>query len=142
MSNIRLNKYIAEAGVCSRRAADILIDDEKVKINGVIADKGTSVDTEKDIVEVNGKIIKREDKKVYILLNKPVGYVTTVKEQFNRPCVIELIKENVRVYPVGRLDMNTSGLLLLTNDGELTNSITHPKHHIYKTYLTNLKWIV
>lgn len=135
MSNIRLNKYIAEAGICSRRQADNLIDGEKVKINGsLVTEKGIIVDTQKDIVEVNGRIIKPNNKKVYILLNKPVGYVTTVKEQFNRPCVTDLIKGNIRVYPVGRLDMDTSGLLILTNDGQLTNRITHPKNYIYKTY--------
>lgn len=135
MSNIRLNKYIAEAGICSRRMADTLIDDKKVKVNGnLVIEKGITIDTEKDTVEVNGQMISRKDKKVYILLNKPVGYVTTVKEQFNRPCVTDLIKENIRVYPIGRLDMDTSGLLILTNDGELTNKITHPKNKIYKTY--------
>ena len=135
MSNIRLNKYIAESGICSRRMADNLIDDRKVKVNGkLVIEKGITVDAQQDIVEVDGKVIKQQNKKVYILLNKPVGYVTTVKEQFNRPCVTDLIKEQVRVYPIGRLDMDTSGLLILTNDGELTNKITHPKNRIYKTY--------
>lgn len=134
MASVRLNKYIAESGVCSRRKADELIDNKRVKVNGIIAEKGTAINTEIDRVEVDGKIIKQEDKKVYILLNKPGGYVTTVSEQFNRPCVIDLIKEDVRVYPVGRLDMYTTGLLLLTNDGDFANSITHPKHNIYKTY--------
>lgn len=134
MASIRLNKYISEAGICSRRKADELIDNKRVKINGMPAEKGISINTETDKVEVDGKIIKLEDKKVYILLNKPEGYVTTASEQFNRPCVIDLIKEDVRVYPVGRLDMYTTGLLLLTNDGEFANNITHPKHHIYKTY--------
>lgn len=134
MSNIRLNKYIAEAGICSRRKADELIDSKRVLVNGSIGQKGDIIDDLKDKIEIDGKIIKVQDKKVYILLNKPIGYVTTVKEQFNRPCVIDLIKENLRVYPVGRLDMNTTGLLILTNDGEFANSITHPKHHIYKTY--------
>lgn len=134
MASIRLNKYIAEAGICSRRKADELIDNKRVKLNGIIVEKGTVINPEKDKVEVDGKIIKREYKKVYILLNKPEGYVTTVSEQFNRPCVIDLIKENIRVYPVGRLDMYTTGLLILTNDGEFANSITHPKNNIYKTY--------
>lgn len=134
MDSIRLNKYIANSGICSRRKADELIDNKKVKVNGSIAEKGISIDIQKDVVEVDGKIIKQEEKKIYIILNKPVGYVTTVKEQFNRPCVTDLIKENIRVYPIGRLDMDTSGLLILTNDGDLTNKITHPKNHIYKTY--------
>ena len=135
MNNIRLNKYIAEAGICSRRMADSLIDDKKVKVNGVlVTEKGITIDKDKDVVEVNGNTVKPESRKVYILLNKPVGYVTTVKEQFNRPCVTDLIKENIRVYPVGRLDMDTSGLLILTNDGAFTNKITHPKNRIYNTY--------
>lgn len=138
MTNIRLNKYIAESGICSRREADKLIDDGKVKINSVVAEKGMIVDSENDIVEVAGQILSKRDEKVYIMLNKPTGYVTTVKEQFGRPCVIDLIKEKNRVYPVGRLDMDTSGLLLLTNDGDFTNNITHPKHSIYKTYEVKL----
>lgn len=139
MSNIRLNKYIAEAGICSRRKADELIDNKRVLVNGTIGQKGNIIDTLKDKVEIDGKIIKIQDKKVYILLNKPLGYVTTVKEQFDRPCVIDLIKEDVRVYPVGRLDMDTTGLLILTNDGDFANSITHPKHHIYKMYEVEMK---
>lgn len=140
MSEIRLNKYIANAGVCSRRAADKLIDEKKVKVNGKLElEKGTIIDIDKDSVEVNGKKISISEKKVYILLNKPKGYITTAKEQFNRPFVLDLINEKKRVYPVGRLDMDTSGLLILTNDGQLTNKITHPKNHIYKTYEVILK---
>lgn len=140
MSEIRLNKYIANAGVCSRRAADKLIDENKVKVNGkVVLEKGTVIDTYKDNVEVNGKKISISEEKVYILLNKPKGYITTAKEQFNRPFVLDLINEKERVYPVGRLDMDTSGLLILTNDGQLTNKITHPKNHIHKTYEAILK---
>lgn len=140
MSEIRLNKYIANAGVCSRRAADKLIDENKVKVNGkVVLEKGTVIDTYKDNVEVNGKKISISEEKVYILLNKPKGYITTAKEQFNRPFVLDLVNEKRRVYPVGRLDMDTSGLLILTNDGQLTNKITHPKNHIYKTYEAILK---
>lgn len=134
MSNIRLNKYVSEVGICSRRMADELIVNKKVKVNGNIAELGMVIDTENDIVEVNGKIVKNTNKKVYILLNKPTGYVTTTKEQFNRPCVTDLIKDKIRVYPVGRLDMDTSGLLILTNDGEFSNNVTHPKNSIYKTY--------
>lgn len=140
MSEIRLNKYIANAGVCSRRAADKLIDEKKVKVNGkVVLEKGTLIDIDKDSVEVNGKKISISEEKVYILLNKPKGYITTAKEQFNRPFVLDLINEKERVYPVGRLDMDTSGLLILTNDGQLTNKITHPKNHIHKTYEAILK---
>lgn len=135
MNEIRLNKYIASSGVCSRRMADRLIDEKKVKVNNeTVIEKGTVVDTEKDVVKVNDEVIKLEEEKKYILMNKPVGYVTTSKEQFNRPCVLDIIAEKNRVYPVGRLDMDTSGLLILTNDGDITNKITHPKNHICKTY--------
>lgn len=135
MNEIRLNKYIASSGICSRRMADKLIDEKKVKVNNkTVIEKGTVVDTEKDVVKVNDEVIKLEEEKKYILMNKPVGYVTTAKEQFNRPCVLDIITEKNRVYPVGRLDMDTSGLLILTNDGDITNKITHPKNHICKTY--------
>ena len=135
MNEIRLNKYIASSGVCSRRMADKLIDEKKVKVNNeTVIEKGTVVDTEKDVVKVNDEVIKLEEEKKYILMNKPVGYVTTAKEQFNRPCVLDIITEKNRVYPVGRLDMDTSGLLILTNDGDITNKIIHPKNHICKTY--------
>jgi len=131
----RLNKFIAESGVCSRRQADKLIDEKRVKVNGKLQlQKGVTINPKKDVVEVDGKKINIIQNKKYIIMNKPVGYVTTVKEQMGRPCVTDLIKEDIRVYPVGRLDMDTSGLLILTNDGELTNKITHPKNNIYKTY--------
>ena len=140
MSNIRLNKFIAEAGICSRRKADSLIDEGRVKVNGnVQTQMGITIDTEIDKIEVDNRVINVIEDKKYIILNKPVGYVTTVNEQFARPCVIDLIKEDIRVYPVGRLDMNTSGILILTNDGEFTNRITHPKNHIYKTYEVETK---
>ena len=135
MNEIRLNKYIASSGICSRRMADKLIDEKKVKVNNkIVMKKGTVVDKEKDVIKVNNKVIRIQEEKKYILMNKPVGYVTTSKEQFNRPCVLDIIAEKNRVYPVGRLDMYTSGLLILTNDGDITNKITHPKNHICKTY--------
>lgn len=139
MDEIRINKYIAECGICSRRSAEKYIKSSKVKINGhVVTNLSTKVSS-KDIVEVCGKVIKLEENKIYIMLNKPKGYVTTSKEQFNRPCVLDLIKETTRVFPVGRLDMDSEGLLLLTNDGEFMNNIIHPKKHIAKTYNVKLK---
>lgn len=130
----RINKYIASCGICSRRKADELISQGKVEINGqVVTDMGHKVDTN-DIVKINGKLITKEEK-VYIVLNKPKGYVTTSSDQFNRKNVIDLINENVRVYPIGRLDMYTEGLLLLTNDGEFANAIMHPRNKIEKTYV-------
>lgn len=136
---MRLNKYIASCGVCSRRMADQYIVDNKVMINSKIENNlGRQVDVYKDKVKVDGKLIRLQETKVYIVLNKPLGYVTTAKDEFDRRCVMELIKEKIRVFPVGRLDMYTEGLLLLTNDGEFTNNIIHPKNEITKTYVAVL----
>lgn len=133
---IRLNKFIAECGICSRRKADILIKDGKVQVNDLIVyDLGLKIDENKDIVKVNNNVVKMVKKKIYIMLNKPVGYITTNKEQFDRKSTSDLIKENIRVFPVGRLDMDTEGLLLLTNDGEFANYMMHPKHLVEKTYI-------
>lgn len=135
---MRLNKYIAMSGVCSRRKADELISNGMVCINGeIVTTLGVDVKNS-DIVQINGKNIIPEDKKVYIMLNKPKGYVTTSSEQFNRPCVMDLIHENVRVFPIGRLDMDTEGMLLLTNDGEFANSIIHPRNKIKKKYIVEV----
>lgn len=130
----RLNKYIASCGICSRRKADELIQCGKVEVNGkIVTELGYKVE-EKDIVKVNDRIISKEEEKVYIMLNKPKGYVTTSNEQFGRKSVLNLINENVRVYPIGRLDMYTEGLLLLTNDGDFANKVMHPKNEIEKVY--------
>lgn len=137
---IRLNKYIAECGICSRRKADILIESGKVLVNDiVIKDLGVKIDDTKDIVKVDGKTISKEDKFVYIMLNKPKGYVTTNSEQFGRKSVLDLIDTDYRIFPIGRLDMNTEGLLLLTNDGEFANKLMHPKNKVEKTYIANVK---
>lgn len=131
----RLNKYIASCGVCSRRKADELIQEGRVKINDIIVTNlGEKVEVN-DIVKVDNKVISKEEKKVYIALNKPKGYVTTNSDQFDRKSVIDLIHEEVRVYPIGRLDMYTEGLLLLTNDGEFSNKLMHPRNKIEKTYI-------
>ena len=138
---MRINKYIASCGVASRRKAEELIINKKVKVNGKIVEElSYQVDENKDIVEVDGTVINQNEELVYILLNKPEGYITTVKDQFNRPSVLDLLSEiPVRVYPVGRLDYETSGLLLLTNDGDLTYKLTHPKHEVEKTYVAKVK---
>lgn len=132
---MRLNKYIAQAGIASRRKADELTLQGKVKINGaVMKEPGYDV-AEEDVVEVNGRILKPDAKKVYIMLNKPKGYITSASDERNRPTVMELVADTgERLFPVGRLDYNTSGLLLMTNDGDLSQKLSHPKHHIYKTY--------
>jgi len=132
---MRLNKYIAQAGVASRRKADELIANGNVKINGnTVREMGVDV-TEEDTVEVNGKSIKAVTKFVYIMLNKPKGYITSLDDEKSRPIVSELISDiEERLFPIGRLDFNTSGMLLMTNDGDLAYILTHPKHQIYKTY--------
>lgn len=143
MEEIRLQKYIAKSGVASRRKAEELILEGKIQVNGkTITELGTKVNTEKDIVTYNGKKLKTEEEFVYILLNKPIGYVTTVKDQFGRDSVLDLVKIKEHLVPVGRLDMYTSGALILTNDGDFVYKVTHPKHEIEKTYTVTIKGIV
>ena len=140
---IRLQKYLSECGIASRRKCEEYILEKKVKVNGKIVEKlGVKINPTKDCVEFEGKKVEQEDKKIYILLNKPIGYVTTVKDQFKRNTVMDLIKKEKRLVPVGRLDMYTSGALILTNDGEFVYRVTHPKHEIEKTYNVTLKGII
>ena len=137
---IRLQKYLAEAGVASRRKAEEFIIAGRVKVNNkIVTELGTKINPNTDEIKYNGNIIKSEEEKVYILLNKPIGYVTTAKEQFGRDMVLDLVKINKRIVPVGRLDMYTSGALILTNDGEFVNKLTHPKNEINKTYNVTIK---
>lgn len=132
---IRIQKYISECGYSSRRKAEELIKDGKVLINGKIAKIGDKVDENNCHVKINGKLIKKCDTKVYIALNKPSGYISAVKDDKDRKTVVDLLKGvEKRVFPVGRLDYDTEGLLILTNDGEFTNKVTHPKYKIKKTY--------
>ena len=143
MDEVRLQKFLASCGIASRRKCEEPILAGKVEVNGkVVNELGTKVNIQKDEVKYNGKIIKPEEEKIYILLNKPIGYVTTVKEQFGRDKVTDLVKQNKRIVPVGRLDMYTSGALILTNDGELVNKLTHPKNEINKTYNVTVAGIV
>ncbi len=140
---IRLQKYMAEAGISSRRKAEELILEGKVKVNGkTVNELGIKIVPNKDIVEYNGKKVVLEKEYVYILLNKPIGYVTTVKDQFNRDSILDLVKISKRIVPVGRLDMYTSGAIILTNDGDFVYKVTHPKHEIEKTYTVTIKGIV
>lgn len=144
MEEIRLQKFMADSGIASRRKCEELILQGKVQVNGKqITELGTKINPEKDIVEFENKIINNENKKyVYILLNKPIGYVTTSKDQFGRDTVLDLVKVKERIVPVGRLDMYTSGALILTNDGDFVNKVTHPSHEINKTYNVTVKGIV
>lgn len=136
----RLQKFLAEAGIASRRKCEELIMQGKVSVNGkVITELGVKVNPEKDKILYEGREVKVQEEKVYILLNKPIGYVTTAKEQFGRDMVLDLVKTNKRLVPVGRLDMYTSGALILTNDGDFVYKVTHPKHEITKTYTVTLK---
>lgn len=144
----RLQKFLANQGICSRRKAEERILEGKVKVNGqVVTELGTKIDPEKDEILYEDRPVANQMEKVYILLNKPIGYVTTVKDQFNRPTVMELLKIHGKpiktaVVPVGRLDMYTSGLLILSNDGDFIYKITHPKHEITKTYTVTVIGIV
>lgn len=134
----RLNKFLANNGICSRRKADEYIAKGRVCVNGkIVTEMGYKVAVD-DVVVVDQKVVEAKLKKVYIKLNKPTGYVSTSKEQFGRPCVLDLVKESIRLYPVGRLDMYSEGLILLTNDGELVNRVIHPTSHVSKTYEVTL----
>ncbi|NLK64812.1 MAG: rRNA pseudouridine synthase [Tissierellia bacterium] len=140
MAEERLQKYIARCGIASRRKAEEMILQGKVKVNGrIVRELGSKIIPGKDVVTVNNKRIYEKEKYIYIKLYKPEGYVTTVKDQFNRKTVIDLISIKERIYPVGRLDYDTSGLLLLTDDGDLANKLMHPKYRIYKTYNAEIK---
>ena len=137
---LRLQKFMSECGVCSRRKAEELILNSKVKVNGKIANLGDKVHPYKDKVEVQGKLIKRKKEKRYIMLHKPRGFVTTMSDEMGRKDITMLIEDiEERVYPVGRLDKNSEGLLLLTNDGEFANMMAHPKTHVPKTYRVTVR---
>ena len=139
----RLQKYLANNGIDARRKCEEYIVQGRVKVNGkVVTQLGTKINPEKDIIEFDGKTVEKVKHYVYILLNKPIGYVTTVKDQFNRPTVLDLVKVDEKILPVGRLDMYTSGALILTNDGEFINKVTHPKNEVEKTYTVTVKGIV
>ena len=143
MEQIRLQKYLADAGIASRRKAEELIKQGKVYVKGkIVNDLGTKVTHNVDEIRYEGKKVEIEEKYIYILLNKPIGYVTTVKDQFNRDSVMDLVKIRKRLVPVGRLDMYTSGALILTNDGDFVYKVTHPKHEIEKTYTVTIKGII
>ena len=143
MEEIRLQKFLANNGVCSRRKAEEHILAGDVKVNGkVVTELGTKVDPLKDEVIFKDNKVGKVEKKVYILLNKPIGYVTTTKDQFDRDTVLDLVNVKEKVLPVGRLDMYTSGALILTNDGDFIYKVTHPKYEIEKTYNVTLKGII
>lgn len=143
--NVRIQKFFTDCGILSRRAAEEEIKKGRVKINGVTAEIGQKIDPVHDRVEYRGQVITPPAKPrfTYVMLNKPRGYLSTVTDDRGRHCVTELVADTgVRLYPVGRLDMDSEGLLLLTNDGELTNRLTHPKHEIPKIYHVKIRGTV
>ena len=136
---IRLQKFLADNGICSRRKAEEHIKLGDVKINGkIVTELGIKVDLKKDKVYFKETLVKIQAQKVYVMLNKPEGCVTTAKEQFGRKTVFDYVNIKERVVPVGRLDYDTSGLLILTNDGDLTYKLTHPKHNVKKVYIAKV----
>ena len=137
---MRLQKFIAECGIASRRNAEKMIESGRVYVNGELVDyMGCVIDPDYDIVEVDGQVIRQESKKHYIMLNKPKNYVTTVSDDLGRPTVMQLVKDvHARIYPVGRLDFDTTGLLIMTNDGEFANILTHPSHAVNKVYIARI----
>lgn len=136
----RLQKFIANSGFCSRRKAEEYITNGFVKVNGnTVRELGTKINPDKDEVMVKNQRMEKVNKKIYVLLNKPIGYVTTTKEQFGRDMVTDLINIKEKLLPVGRLDMYTSGALILTNDGEFIFKVTHPKYEIEKTYNVTIR---
>lgn len=139
MEGERLQKTLARAGYGSRRACEVLIEAGRVTIDGRVAELGNRVDPEVQIICVDGKLAATMQQKVYLLLNKPDGVVTTAQDPQGRPTVLELIESPVRVFPVGRLDMNTEGLLILTNDGRLAHLLTHPSTGVAKEYLVRVE---
>lgn len=139
-NKLRLQKYLSEMGVASRRKAEEMMQQGRVKVNGRTAHIGDSVNPDNDTVTVDGKKIKKSVKLKYVLVNKPRGFVTTMDDELGRKCVTELVSDfDERLYPVGRLDKVSEGALLMTNDGRLTNLITHPSHHIPKVYRVTVK---
>lgn len=137
---VRLQKFLAECGVASRRKSEELIEGGKVKVNGRVASIGDKIHPKKDTVTVNGKKIVKQKNCTYIMLHKPRGFITTMNDEMDRKCVAELIKDvPVRVYPVGRLDRDSEGMLLFTNDGEFANAMTHPTKHVPKTYRVTVR---
>ncbi len=137
---MRLQKFIAECGIASRRSAEKIIESGRVCVNGELVDyMGCEIDPQNDTVTVDGRVIEPESKKYYIVLNKPKNYVTTVSDDLGRPTVMQLVEDiDARIYPVGRLDFDTTGLLIMTNDGDFANRLAHPRNVVNKTYIARV----
>ncbi len=140
MAEERLQKYMAECGIASRRKSEELIRAGKVMVNGEPAEIGRKIDPNRDVVTVDGRKVRHEQKHVYLMLNKPRGFISTMSDEYDRRCVAELVADvETRVYPVGRLDRDSEGLLLFTNDGKLANQLMHPSRHVPKTYRVTVR---
>ena len=140
MAEERLQKYMAECGIASRRKSEELIRAGKVMVNGAPAEIGRKIDPNRDVVTVDGRKVRHEQKHVYLMLNKPRGFISTMSDEYDRRCVAELVADvGTRVYPVGRLDRDSEGLLLFTNDGKLANQLMHPSRHVPKTYRVTVR---
>ncbi len=140
---IRLNKFLAQSGVASRREVDKMIVEGRITVNSrVVRILGTKIDDEKDRVELDGKKVEKEEEMIYLMLNKPQGYLVTLKDPFKRPTIKELLPSlKERIYPVGRLDYDSEGLLLLTNNGELAHRLAHPRYRVPKNYVVEVKGV-
>ena len=140
MEKIRIQKALSECGITSRRKAEELIKQNLVSVNGKTAKIGDKVDLSRDKILVNGKLVARKEKKYYIMLHKPRGFVSTMNDEFGRKCVADLVRDvPAKIYPVGRLDKDSEGLLLMTNDGDFSNAILHPSRHVEKKYRVTVK---
>jgi len=141
-NSLRIQKWLSMSGVASRRKAEEMIVEGRVCINGIkVTELGAKANPQNDLVELDGKIVEIVQEKIYIMLHKPEGVVTTVTDPFGRATVMDLVPNQMRLYPVGRLDFDTSGLLLMTNDGEWAQKLTHPKYEVFKTYIAMVKGI-
>lgn len=138
----RLQKYMAENGVASRRKSEEIILSGRVKVNDkVITELGYKIDKDKDKIYIDDKLILKEENKIYIALNKPVKYISSARDERGRKTILDLVKVNERIYPIGRLDYDTSGLILLTNDGEVYNRVIHPRQEVKKVYIAKIQGI-
>lgn len=135
----RLQKYLAHCGIASRRASEEMIFSGKVMVNGkIICDPSTKIDEKNDKIKCNGKLIISQDSPIYIMLNKPLKIISSMKDERGRHCLADIVKLQHRIYPIGRLDYMTTGLLLLTNDGDVYNKVIHPREHVAKNYIVNI----
>ncbi len=139
MEKVRINKYIASTGVAARRKADEMIEEGRVMLNGRVAKMGDMIDPEKDILTIDGEIVGEKEEKVYYILNKPAKVICASSSEDDRKCVVDLIDDKRRIFSIGRLDYDTEGMLILTNDGELYNRVIHPSAEVFKSYFVKVK---